>query len=351
MRSIVLEDANWGIFKEDVDITKHWAYLYKNTGHLERENSSYSKNQKENVIKIVTIMAEAGMINSHSPALQDINEDVLKYNERPDLTWEEQQEVIKIIRHITKDYKKKLKCHAQMILGMPGQTFTTIIDTYVKLGECELLDDYYNQPFLVLPGAPVNFPTLRKKYNIKHTKGFLLDNYTLFRYKWEKDSSFSLIPANLLTSCFSFTTREYFEMFIVAEFIREFDKYFSYVFDEGVDRKEFYTNFKYFSKDILGDYLFKIVNYLEHHHGTDYFHLHIESDKFYFPLRFVSHIFLTLHKVAVMKYFKDTYNIKVHSCYYKLCKGYGIPIIPFASYTPNEAIVIMRSIYDKIYKY
>ena len=226
-----------------------------------------------------------------------------------------------------------------------------MIDTYIKLGECYLLDDYYNQPFLVLPGAPVNFPALRKKYNIKHTKGFLLDNYTLFRYKWEKDSSFSLIPANLLTSCFSFTTREYLEIIVVAEFINEFDRYFSSVFDEGVNRREFYTNFKYFSRDILDDYLFKIVNYLEYHHGTDYFHLHIESDKFYLPLTFISHVFLALHKVSVMKYFKDNYNVNAASCYHRLRGSNGSPRIPFQNYTPDKAIIIMRSIYDEIHKY
>jgi len=345
---ISLEDANWGMFNSDVDISVHWSRLYKRYNMLYRENASTSKNRKENVTKIIKIMAESGMLPRFAVGLQDLDPNVLKYNDRPDLTWEEHQEVL---RELAKYNLGKTSTQAMLILGMPGQTLTTLIETFCKLGESKLFDDYAVNPFLMLPGAPMNMPVLRKKYNVKHTLGYLQDEKVISTARWEKDTSRVVFPVKFLTSCFSFSSKDYLEMIVMSNFITQFNIHFESVFDKGVDRRHFYTNFREISKQILGDFFTKTVAYLKYHFDNDYLHYHIESENFYLPLRDTSIVFLAIHKSDVTKYFKDEYDIDVQSNYKSFCTHYGFPTKVFFNYTPDQGIAIMKEIYNTVRRF
>ena len=259
---IVLEDANWGMFKADIDITIHWSRLYTRYKMLYRENLSHSKNNKDNVIKIIRIMAKSGMIPRYGAALQDLDEDVLKYNDRPDISWEGHQEVIKEISKVTQD---TTMCYAMIITGMPGQTFNSIVETFSKLGESNLFDNYNIMPFLMLPGAPMNMPAHREKYQVQHTMGHILEDHVLKNRLWEKDTNFATFPVKFLTSSFSFTSHEYLNIIFMSEFMRVFNIYFHSVFDQGLDRRYFYKNFPSISNDIMGCFFTKATNYLKYH--------------------------------------------------------------------------------------
>ena len=97
-------------------------------------------------------------------------------------------------------------------------------------------------------------------------------------------------------------------MIVMSNFMAPFNIYFESVFDKGVDRRHFYTNFREISKQILGDFFTKTVAYLKYHFDNDYLHYHIESENFYLLLRDTSLVFLAIHKLDVTKYFKDEYG-------------------------------------------
>ena len=345
VKGIVLEDANWGMFKSDIDITKHWAALYTRYKMLYRENLSHSKNQKDNVIKIIRIMAKAGMIPRYGAGLQDLDLDVLKYNDRPDLTWEEHQEVIGEIQKYTKD---DTKCYAMIIPGMPGQTLNSIIETFCKLGESNLFDDYNIMPFLMLPGAPMNTPAYREKFNVAHSTGHIIEDYTFMKRKWEKSSNFATFQVRFLTSCFSFNSKEYLEIVFMSWFMKQFEVYFHSVFDQGIDRRYFYNNFRdKISKEILGDSFNKSINYLKHHFDNGYYHLHFESKNYYLPMPYFIDVLLALYKKQITRYFNKN-DVDITASYRKFCHHGGVPSVAFEYYTAKESAKIMREIFNEI---
>jgi len=127
---LYLADSNFGMFPEDIEIAKTLARLKREKNYnFYIHGNNFSKTKKDIVFEIADIFAAAGLTHYLKFSIQDIDENVLKNIDRPDISWE---------KHI--NYILKLKeAHPNMIVaadiisGLPGQTRKTWARLYSEL--------------------------------------------------------------------------------------------------------------------------------------------------------------------------------------------------------------------------
>ena len=124
--SLYLADANVGQYQEDVDMIAYLAEKNVKHGAQFLLQGNFSKLRKENNAKIFKIMGEAGLVRKvFVLSVQDINSEVLKNVDRPDVGWPVHQQMIRDLRA---QFPNKVS-GIQLIQGLPGQTLETWINT------------------------------------------------------------------------------------------------------------------------------------------------------------------------------------------------------------------------------
>jgi hypothetical protein len=95
-------------------------------------------------------------------SLQDLNEDVLKNIDRPSPPWGEHKKLIKELQQ----KHPNLELRAELIIGLPGQTIDTWIDTLLELENIGI--NYLEANlWMMLPGSPAYKADYQKKHQIK----------------------------------------------------------------------------------------------------------------------------------------------------------------------------------------
>ena len=158
-------DANWGIYKEDLEITKyaveHGFFYITNLAKL----------QKERAFEITRIIYKAHEKNNlhHTIkfSIQDINEDVLQNINRPDVPWEQHK---KYILDFKEEFPNAITV-AEFIVGLPGQTKQSLLDQFYEIEKAKF-NVSWNHLWDILPNAPA--------YNSEYQKHFDI-NYKMFR--------------------------------------------------------------------------------------------------------------------------------------------------------------------------
>lgn len=166
IRNIYLSDANVGQYAEDVDMIEYFAQknLNENTNFLLSGN--YSKLNKKNNFKIFDTMAKSGLVRkTFNFSLQDIDEQVLKNIDRPDVGWD--VHVSMAAELTTKHPHMIVKC--QIICGLPGQTVESWQHTMQEIISNDMLPVWFlNEP---LPASPALFdPEYQKKWKFEYVK-------------------------------------------------------------------------------------------------------------------------------------------------------------------------------------
>jgi radical SAM superfamily enzyme YgiQ (UPF0313 family) len=157
-------DANFGQWKEDLDIYNYALNLYTPTRNFKFIVFNTPK-LKKNVTEYI-IVNNLKHFNVPAPiSLQDINETVLKAIFRPSISWKDHLELIKRIKYQVGPEKAD-KVFAQIIVNLPGQTFDSIVETvktlyYSDLKNMELMRWNF------LPNSPASDPEYIKLHGIK----------------------------------------------------------------------------------------------------------------------------------------------------------------------------------------
>ena len=117
--NLYIGDANFGIYKQDIEIvdtmvnlkkTKEYPYLLVST--------NWSKTKKKIVFELIEKLMVADIITFPKISLQDIHKNVLENIERPDITW---PETVEYITHIQQNFPDR-HVVIELIQGLPGQT-------------------------------------------------------------------------------------------------------------------------------------------------------------------------------------------------------------------------------------
>lgn len=159
-------DANWGIYSEDIEITRyaaaHGKFFVQNVAKLNKERAFeiydilYSQKENKNAGRMLKL------------SFQDLNEDVLANINRPEIPWDEHKVFIDNFHNKFPE----VELEAEIIIGLPGQTKSGFISQLEKFEEINIsaVRSYFWE---ILPNSPAFDPAYQIKFGIQ-TKKFLV---------------------------------------------------------------------------------------------------------------------------------------------------------------------------------
>ena len=166
-------DANFGQWKEDIEIFNYAVSLYDPARNFRLSVSNTSKLNKEATFHIMSTQAKM----YDAPAvvsIQDFEPDVLSKIDRPGLSYEQQ---IAFIKRLKDDLGTKSHLITiQIIIGLPGQTYASIKDTIIKTLELGI-SNHMIFPFAFLINSPAADKIYQKLHGLEWKKTFGLNGY------------------------------------------------------------------------------------------------------------------------------------------------------------------------------
>lgn len=123
-------DANFGQWPQDLEIFKYGLSLYDPTKNFKLRIHNTPKLKKEVTYYLQMTQTLLHGFRIHV-ALQDINEHVLSNINRPSISWAEQKELLIRMHNELPDDKKHL-LGIQVISGLPGQTYNSIVNMLIE---------------------------------------------------------------------------------------------------------------------------------------------------------------------------------------------------------------------------
>jgi radical SAM superfamily enzyme YgiQ (UPF0313 family) len=175
IESFYIADANFGIFKEDLEITKHIVAMKKKYGYPLSITVENAKNHLERVMQIQRLLIENQLVSYYKLSVQNPNDEIKKNIERIDIPFEEH---LAAILELKKDYNAPVL--VETILGLPGDNYQHTLES-IDLFQKNNLESFRPSIWNLLPETPAFSPEMREKFKIV-TKCFEI--YTSsFRFK------------------------------------------------------------------------------------------------------------------------------------------------------------------------
>ena len=121
-------DANYGILKRDVSLTSKTVETKNKYGFPKKFRTAFAKNSNDRVFEISRILSDADMSKGVTLSFQSMNDDTLDLIRRKNIKIENFSEIMRRYR------SANMPTYTELILGMPGETYSTFTD-----GICELI--------------------------------------------------------------------------------------------------------------------------------------------------------------------------------------------------------------------
>ena len=190
IKHVFLADANVGQYDEDVEMIEYFAKKNLNENTNFHVGGNFSKLKKENNLKIFHTMAQGRLVNkTFNFSVQDIDQEVLKNINRPDVGWDVHLAMIQELRNSYADLVPKV----QLIYGLPGQTlkgWKTTLQTVTEKNVMPVI--FLNEP---LPASPaMTDPEYQRRFQFEYAYSQRISwNKKYFSYIPKKSSSFDQI--------------------------------------------------------------------------------------------------------------------------------------------------------------
>jgi len=115
-------DANFGMFKRDIDIATEYASIKSQYNYPEKFRVCYGKNATETIFETASILSKADLAKTVTLAIQSNNKDVLKAIQRNNIKKE-------TYNSLQERYtKQNIPTYTELILGLPLETEDTFLD-------------------------------------------------------------------------------------------------------------------------------------------------------------------------------------------------------------------------------
>ena len=212
VESFIFADANFGIFKDDIDIIYHIIDLKKKYGYPLIVSVENAKNNLDRVIKIQKLLIENHLVFYYKISIQNPHPEIKANIDRVDLPFDEQ---IAAVQELRKQFDAPILI--ETILGLPGDSYQKTLDS-IDLFHQTGIESFRPAIWNLLPEAPAYSPTERTKFKIE-SKWFEI--YSLpFRYKPGKNAEFGvrivdndhiMLLENVI-STYSYSRREWCDM-------------------------------------------------------------------------------------------------------------------------------------------
>jgi len=153
---LFIADANFGVFKRDIEIAQMIADVAKRYGALKQVVTNYAKNATQNLAEIVRIFARSGLASEGIISIQTRDTDTLHVINRDNIKTERYDELLEVFR------EERLPLSTDLMIGLPGATpesFKSDLQHYFETGV---------QAKAYLTRMLVNSPMAEPQYVARH---------------------------------------------------------------------------------------------------------------------------------------------------------------------------------------
>lgn len=314
---LYLSDANFGIFKEDIDIIKYVVELKNKYGYPKIVSVESAKNHLERVIEIQEILISNGLVPFYRISVQNPHEEIKNNIQRVDIPF---KKVLKETLKLKEKYDAPIL--VEVILGLPGDNYQKNLDA-IDLFDHPQIKGYRTHIWSLLPEAPAYDPIVREKFKIQ-TKRFEVNThpFVLKESHRSDEGVFTMADTSLksehVISTYSYSKHEWCDMVAINMIsliakttgVRFFTDYLKH--KHKVKASQFYdiiyTHFikkKQFSNQELNKKMGGVVDFLREIVDRD------DKDKMLFdldpafPFYLAPHVYMTF---VVMLYAKDFFK-------------------------------------------
>ena len=233
---IQILDANYGIYKEDEDVSKYIEQIKSFTGlpnHVEIYGMTKSKQERR--WATIEPLARAGVVERYKLSLQTLNDRVLQNIKRTDI---KRDEDFQFAKYLFDQYG--IRSDFEFMMGLPGYTrqdFYNEVDIQYEHGYA--LERYL---WFLLPDSPAYDPEYIKEFNIKTEKicigksydtlfNFLMDDVETFKeYHISSDPKF-LSDIEFVVEANGYTRDDFTEFFFMNYWIHENVNFIDFIND------------------------------------------------------------------------------------------------------------------------
>ena len=167
MHDLETSDLNFGMFPRDIEICQYLAKIQQKYNYPHNVHVTTGKNNKERIIKAIECLA--GSI-SFGMSVQSMNDEVLENVRRSNISVEKMIGLKPAIKN------SGLDTSSEVILGLPGETFETHLQTLRTLLGVNV-DNIVVFSCMLLKGSQMDTPEQRKKWDLKTKFRILINDF------------------------------------------------------------------------------------------------------------------------------------------------------------------------------
>ena len=163
---LFVADANFGIFKRDVEIAEMIAQTAERYGALKQVVSNYAKNATGTLTEIVRIFARQGLASEGIISIQTRDADTLRVVKRSNIKNERYDELLEVFR------AERLPMSTDLMIGLPGATPESFKRDLQHSFETGIQAKAYLTRVLV--NSPLAAPEYRREHRVEtDERGFM----------------------------------------------------------------------------------------------------------------------------------------------------------------------------------
>lgn len=154
-------DANYGLFKRDIALTRALAVTKETYGYPKTFRAAFAKNSNEAIFEISTILHGAGQLKAVTLAMQSMDDNVLVNIKRKNIKVEKFRELV------TRYSEAGIPTYTELILGLADETldqYMAGVDELIEAGHHWGIFTYMN---VMLPNTEQNSPEYREKFGLE----------------------------------------------------------------------------------------------------------------------------------------------------------------------------------------
>jgi putative methyltransferase len=154
-------DANYGLFPDDIDLTKLMIDVKQKYGFPKKFRAAFAKNSNQRVFEIASMLNDQQMCKGITLSLQSTDQDVLQIIKRKNMK-------VNLFSDLVKKYRSAdIPTYTEIILGLPGETIDTFchgIEELITAGQHDSINIYHA---MMLPNAELNTPEQRHEHQLE----------------------------------------------------------------------------------------------------------------------------------------------------------------------------------------
>tara|TARA_Y100000741_G_scaffold175535_1_gene133175 strand:+ start:3107 stop:5209 length:2103 start_codon:yes stop_codon:yes gene_type:complete len=155
MHSLLISDLNFGMYPKDQEVCSSIQNIQNETNFPRYVKVTSGKNRPD---KISEAIKKLGDTTSMTLSVQSLNQQVLANIKRHNISSEKLIALSPTLR------EQGLQTVSEIILGLPGETYETILDTIRDILRANI-DEIYIYTMMLLDGSELNTPKERNKWN------------------------------------------------------------------------------------------------------------------------------------------------------------------------------------------